>query len=232
MHRMLRWYLGLFLSFAACAAGPTADPAVETLTLVHLRTGPQPPTKAEAPKVFQGHFANMERLAEARQLLVAGPYGTQKSAPDLRGVFVLATADRRTAEQLAGSDPAVQAGVFVLEYHTLRTQAPLRAFLEAELAKTAAQRAAGKTPPPGEGIRGYVLLTAAVGGPVREALAGRPGVLLLAEHDDGGAFAVLEAKDLAAAEALLQPVRSALGEVRLDEWYAAGGLADLPKLGR
>jgi uncharacterized protein YciI len=221
-----------FLAVAAtCHAVPDRAPAPLSCTLVHLRTGPKPPPKEAADSMFQGHFANMQRLANLGHLLVAGPYGRQKSAPDLRGILILDTADRAIAAQWAESDPACQAGVFVPEYYDLQTGARLREFLAAELAAQAALRASGKTPAPGEGGRGYVLLTAADGRAAIRCLDGLAGVLLLGVLEVTQAFAVLDAQDLVAAERLLQPVRPRLGEHRLDEWFASGRLVDLPKLG-
>lgn len=230
---MLRVSLAALLAvlpFAACGAAPAVK-AGEDLTLVYLRTGPAKDlTREQQQEVFAGHFANMGKLARETRLLVAGPFGKQRSAPDLRGVFVLATGDREVARSWAESDPGVKSGVFVLEYHAIRTDAPLRAFLAAELKREDEAKAAGRTESMAETIRGYVLLIAEDGARAAAALAGHPAVLLFAEHDDTGAFAVLDAKDKAAAEAALASVGPQLGAHRLEEWAAAKGLEQLPKL--
>jgi uncharacterized protein YciI len=220
----------LCLALAAChSQPPTVDPA-EPRTLVLLKTGPRTDLDTAArQQVFAGHFANMGRLARQGDLLLAGPYGKQRSDPNLRGVFVLATGDVEVARQLAETDPGVQAGVFVLEYHRLHTNAPLREFLAAELAADDAAKAAGKTPQPGESGRGFVLLTAADGDAAAAALRDEPAVVLFARHDERGAWVVLDAVDLAGAEAIVAAYRDRLGEFRLDEWFASRRLAEFKR---
>ena len=92
--------LPLFGLLAACRSPspPPADqaPAEHGYTLVLLKTGPmsgQLP-KEENDKLFAGHFSNMERMARAGQLVVAGPFGEKRHDPSLRGLFVLDTATR------------------------------------------------------------------------------------------------------------------------------------------
>jgi uncharacterized protein YciI len=211
---------------AACSAAPFPAPAY---TLVQLKTGTRTGLSAdERREVFAGHFANMERLAREGRLLLAGPYGQQRSDPALRGIFVLATADAATARAWAETDPAYLANVFRLEYSPLATNAALRAQLAADLAAQAAIKASGRTPAPGEGGRGYVLLTADDGEAAARALATHPAVLLLGQLDGRRAFVVLDAKNLDAATQLLAPVAPQLGTFTLDEWFATGLLVDLP----
>jgi uncharacterized protein YciI len=218
------------LLLAACHAAPTPRPE-QALTLVYLRTGPTtglaPETQREA---FAGHFANMNRLAREGHLLLAGPFGKQRSSPDLRGVFVLATGDRTLAEQHASSDPCAQAGIFRLEYHSLRTAAPLREFLAAELAAEDAMKAAGKPPAPGEFGRGFALLTCADGAAAARLLADHPAIVLLAQLDDGAAWCVVDAPDGAAAQQALAPQLLQLGAHRFDDWFASKRLAELRTL--
>lgn len=231
--RTARVLSSVFAVFAACAAPPVARPAAELhATLVVLKTGPRtaPLTDAERVAVFGGHFANMERLAKAGWLLVAGPFGKQKSDPQRRGLFVLDTADRGRATGLAESDPGFAAEVFTFEYHDLATRAPLRSFLAAELEARAAAEAAGRPPAPGEGGRLYVTLTASNGEAALAALQRHPAALLLARLDGTQGWAVLDARSLGEAQALLAPLRERLGPCVLDEWFASGRLAELPLL--
>src|SRR6187402_815215 len=81
-------------SSATAAAAPEAT--LPRYTLVWIRTGPKSGTLSEEENraLFAGHFANMERLAKERKLLLAGPFGKQRHASDLRGLFVLDTTDR------------------------------------------------------------------------------------------------------------------------------------------
>lgn len=213
--------------FAACG-GPPA-PAPLACTLVLLKTGAAKPSQEESAKVFAGHFANMQRLAREGHLLVAGPYGKEKSDPALRGLFVLATGDRAQAKAWAETDPGFQAGVFALEYRDFTTGAPLRENLTAELAAEDAAKAAGKEQKPGDRIRPYVVANVSGGVAAQQALAGQPGVLLLAALDGDHTWALLDAKDLPAAQALLQPAQAALGTVMLDSWFSSSGLAELPR---
>lgn len=84
--------------------------------LAVLKTGPNDDsiTGEQRQQVFQGHFANMGRLAEQGKLVLAGPFGENGHA--FRGLFVLAVTSTEEARALAESDPAVEAGVFVVEY--------------------------------------------------------------------------------------------------------------------
>ncbi len=83
--------------------------------LAILKTGPYTPVnKEEQDSLFQGHFANISRLAKAGQLSVAGPF--MKNDKQWRGLYLFNVATIEEAEALAKTDPAVKAGVFVMEY--------------------------------------------------------------------------------------------------------------------
>ncbi|MBX3464941.1 MAG: hypothetical protein KF830_17370 [Planctomycetes bacterium] len=218
--------VGCGLLLAACHAVP-ARHAEQEFTLVYLRTGPTQGLDAEAQKeAFAGHFANMSRLAREGHLLLAGPFGRQRSSPDLRGVFVLATGDRAEAERLAGSDPCVRQGIFRLECHSLRTEARLREFLAAELAAEDAIRATGRTPAPGESGRGFALLTCDDGAAAEAVLRGHQSVVLFARLDGEGAWCVVDAADGAEARERLAPLAAQIGAHRYDDWFASRRLAE------
>ncbi len=223
--------LASFLAACGGAPPPAAAPAPFDCTLVLLKTGPrkEPLTAEQRKEVFGGHFANMQRLAREGSLLLAGPFGKTKSDPALRGLFVLATGDAGRARELAETDPGFAAGVFAFDFHALSTGARLREQLAAELAAEDAAAAAGKTPPLGETIRGYVLLTADDGTKALGALDGHPGVLMAARLDSTKALVVLDAADIAAANALLEPLAERLGKFQLDEWATSKLLVELPK---
>jgi uncharacterized protein YciI len=217
----------------AAAADARAEPAAPGYTLVLIKTGPMSGRLApeENTRAFQGHFENMERLAKAGQLVVAGPYGEHRHDPGLRGIFVLASADRDEARSWAETDPTTRAGVFVLEYHDLATDAPLAAALARDVAWRAQQEAEGRTPSPGEGARPYVLLTAEHGDLARRELgpllSSEGGVLLLATLDGTRALALLDAQDLDGARERFGPQLENLGAHVLDEWFASNELARL-----
>ncbi len=84
--------------------------------LVVLKTGPTRTADGEARKaLFAGHFANMERLAKDGHLVLAGPFTDD---PDgWRGLFLLAVEDLDSARRLAETDPVLQSGEMVAEYH-------------------------------------------------------------------------------------------------------------------
>jgi uncharacterized protein YciI len=222
------WCVLSLLLATGCAS--VSSPPQLDYTLVLIRTGNAPPKldKPARAAMFQGHFANMGKLARAGQLVLAGPYGKQKSAPDLRGIFVLDTADPAQAKAWAESDPGFQQGEFRFEFHRFATSAPLRAQLAADLAREDEIARSGRQPAPGEGGRGYVWLRHADFDTARRVLGALPAVLLLARLDGDAALVLLDAADAAAASALVAPLASALGDHRLDEWFGSGLLTGLP----
>jgi len=223
----------LVVGLTACASVPPLGslPGEHVHTFVAIRTGPRttPLAKAERGAMFQGHFDNMNRLARAGDLVMAGPYGQQKHANDLRGVFVLATDDPVKAKLLAETDPGFQQGEFRFEYTPIGTTADLRAQVAADMAREDAIAASGKKPAPGDGVRAYVWLLPASYDAAMATLAGSPKLLLAARCADGRGMLLLDAVDLAAAKALLAPHEQALGAFELDEWFGSGLLVDLPK---
>ena len=176
-------------------------------------------------EAFAGHFANMGDLREAGDLLVAGPLGEPKARTDHRGVFVLNTADRATAESLASTDPAARAGIFRFEIEPLTTDDALERL---PALHAAALEAAGITdPPPGYHCRSYVL---AAGSPVDAAaeVARRDGVLFagtLGSGDDRRVILCLDAETVEQATAWLGET----GELRwtLMPWFGTEEIARL-----
>ena len=64
--------------------------------------------------MFKGHFANMGRLANDGVLVYAGP---MDGVDGWRGIFIMAVTDIATARQHAETDPVLQSGEMVAEYH-------------------------------------------------------------------------------------------------------------------
>lgn len=94
--------------------------------LVILKTGPA--RMADGPQrsaMFEGHFANMQRLAGEGKLAVAGPF--VDSADGWRGLFILAVPTQEQAQALVATDPVIQSGEMVAEYHRLYSSAALMA---------------------------------------------------------------------------------------------------------
>lgn len=222
MNAPARVLLAASLLLAGCAV-----PLGESYTIVYLRTGDVTPTPDAHGELMTGHFANMKQLSLERHLLVAGPYGGDKHADDLRGVFILDTADRAEARELAQRDPTFAARALRFEYDDLETDAPLRAVLERDLARVAAAEAEGRTVQPGDGIRAYVLLTADEGEHALEVLADHERVVMRARLGGGRALFVLDAATPDEAKDALRSELVRLGSHSLDGWYATGTLAAL-----
>lgn len=93
--------------------------------LVILRTGPtRVPDGPDRKKMFAGHFANMQRLADEKKLVLAGPLdGTEGR----RGIFVFATPDIDEAKKLVATDPVIINGEMVGEFHKFYGSAALMA---------------------------------------------------------------------------------------------------------
>jgi uncharacterized protein YciI len=89
---------------------------MRSYVLVILKTGPNRMPDGEARQaMFAGHFTNIERLAKADKLVLAGPFSAD---PDgWRGLFLLAVSDIDEARALAESDPVIVEGEMVAEYH-------------------------------------------------------------------------------------------------------------------
>lgn len=83
--------------------------------LVILKTGPNKVPEGPArTKMFQGHFANIQRLASEKQLVLAGP---SDGTDGWRGIFVFATPDIDQAKRYVATDPVIVNGELVAEYH-------------------------------------------------------------------------------------------------------------------
>lgn len=132
----------MFLAQPASAQNETAAPApqydaalakslggdengMRSYVLVILKTGPKKMAAGpERTKMFQGHFANMERLAGEKKLVVAGPLDGVEGR---RGIFVFATPDIEQAKSYVATDPVIISGEMVAEYHKLYGSAGLMA---------------------------------------------------------------------------------------------------------
>lgn len=91
------------------------DYGMRSYVLVILKTGPNKvPEGPERTEMFKGHFANMQRLAKAGKLAVAGPFdGTD----GWRGLFIFAVADIDEAKTLVATDPVIKSGEMIAEFH-------------------------------------------------------------------------------------------------------------------
>ena len=87
-----------------------------TAYLGFLKRGPKwTPEKTPATAELQkAHIANINRLAEMKKLVVAGPFGDNGQ---LRGIFVFKVASLEEARSLTETDPAVKAGRLAIDLH-------------------------------------------------------------------------------------------------------------------
>lgn len=79
-----------------------------------LKTGPANITdKAKKDSLFAGHMSNIGRMADEGKLAIAGPF--MKNDRQYRGIYIFNVSTIEEAEKLTQSDPAIKAGVFVVE---------------------------------------------------------------------------------------------------------------------
>jgi uncharacterized protein YciI len=91
--------------------------------MVILKTGPTPKPKGPArDEMFKGHFANIQRLADAGKLVLAGPFD---GVDGWRGMFIFAVKDIDEARRLTATDPVIASGEMVAEYHQFYGSAAL-----------------------------------------------------------------------------------------------------------
>ena len=95
--------------------------------LVILKTSATPvPKGPERDAMFRGHFANMKKLSDAGKLAFAGPFGDKNAGEgSWRGMFVFAVPTIEEAKVLTATDPVLQQGEMVAEYHELYGSASL-----------------------------------------------------------------------------------------------------------
>jgi uncharacterized protein YciI len=73
-----------------------------------------PEETPETRKLQEEHMANIQRMAAAGKLVIAGPFTDNG---DLRGLYLFRVATPEEAKALVESDPAVQAGRLRFELH-------------------------------------------------------------------------------------------------------------------
>jgi uncharacterized protein YciI len=103
---------------AALAKKVGADKiGMKQYVLAVLKTGPNDATikGKERDEIFKGHFANIQRMAKAGQLVVAGPFGD--GTGDWRGLYIFNVTTIDEAKKLTETDPTIRSGVLIGEYH-------------------------------------------------------------------------------------------------------------------
>jgi len=135
------WSVATMASEAPTASAPAPTPVFDAelakrhgadergmrrYVLVVLKTGPTRVPEGEARQaMFAGHFANMERLAKAGKLALAGPF--VQSEAGWRGLFIYAVETVEEAQALTATDPVIVNGEMVAEYHPWYGSAALMA---------------------------------------------------------------------------------------------------------
>jgi uncharacterized protein YciI len=224
-------FLAIAVAVISGCASSSAPAGQADFVLVYLKTGPSNggASTEERKATFDGHMANMRRMADEGKLIVAGPFAKPRDA-EWRGIFVMDTPKVETAKEWSESDPGVRAGVFVLEFRPMRASAGLRKTIEfekelrAEMAKKPAAQTSGMPP----NVRGYVMATAGDAGKVWEGIAAAglgAKVVWCGRFTDaaGGGVFVLDAKDVKDVSGAL-----ASAGVGLDGWWSTKSLERLP----
>ena len=97
--------------------GKPAKPLKLTQTFLAFLTRGEKWTPEKTPateEIQKGHMANINKLAEMKKLVAAGPFGDNGR---LRGIFVFRVGSLEEAKALTATDPAVQAGRLAMDIH-------------------------------------------------------------------------------------------------------------------
>jgi len=88
------------------------DYGMKSYIFVILKSGQNKSTdKSFVDSCFAGHLKNIGRLAESKQLIVAGPF--KKNDSDFRGLFILNVSTVEEANKLLETDPAIKADLLL-----------------------------------------------------------------------------------------------------------------------
>ncbi|QDV07705.1 YCII-related domain protein [Planctomycetes bacterium Poly30] len=226
------------LLVAGCASAsrtPSGGYAAADFSLVLLRTGSAPEGSTEA--LTQGQFDFMNELAEQGKLLIAGPFGPDKDAEDLIGIFLLDEPDVENARELGGGDPLTQAGVLRQEVLPLTTLDVIRVLPSMETARQRRREAEGADMEKPD-IRAYTILTAPDGPRAARSIFQHPAigstVVLMARMRaprEDELFAILDVPTAAELRARLEVANEDGIEVHISEWYGSPVIAELAQRG-
>lgn len=203
---------------------------------ITLKTGPKSAsqTPEQSQRIFQGHMANMHRLADLGKLVIAGPFNKPHDK-SWRGVFVMDVPTVELARELVATDPGVMAEVFTPEFVPMHASPALRQTLELERIQNAALAASTVKPDPSlppPNIRGYVMVTASDAAKAKKAIAASPynsKVVWCGTFDaprSGGSVIILDADKAAEVEAALSKLDP--GPCSIDGWWSTTSLVKLP----
>jgi len=114
---MLAIAFPLILIFvSASMAQPKEENKLVQFHMAILKKGPQWDATKEADRmpILKQHLANVIELLNSGKAVIAGPLGSET---DLAGIFVLRAATAEEAKAMVDADPAVKAGLMVVEMH-------------------------------------------------------------------------------------------------------------------
>lgn len=216
----------MFLAGCNASAQKRAD---ADFVFVYLKSGPKSGQgdKDTRQKMFAGHMANIQRLADEKKLVIAGPFA-KPTDKTWRGILVMDVAEIEKAKELAASDPGVQAGEFVADAYAMRASQRLRRTLEleAELKREAKDEPAAPGQPP-KNIRAYVMVTCEDFDRANAAVSRSPmrdGVVWSGEFKSTqGGVIVLDATDAEQVRASLKEA----GTCAIDGWWSTVSLMRL-----
>ena len=115
----------LLMPFVACLGAWSAVAAQDTaesppkmaqyfVGLIYRGSTRSPEVTSEVRELQAAHRANIRRLVESGEMVMAGPFGDDG---DLRGLFFYKVETLEAAQALVDSDPAVKAGRLRVELH-------------------------------------------------------------------------------------------------------------------
>ncbi len=88
---------------------------MKTYVMAFLKSGPVKITDSLARAKLQNeHLKNIIRLADEGKLVLAGPFLDNQ---EIRGIFIFNVSTVEEAKKLTETDPAIKAGVLVMELH-------------------------------------------------------------------------------------------------------------------
>ena len=91
------------------------DYGMSKYVIAFLKAGPNRSQDSTTLAELQAaHLANMRRMSQAGQLVLAGPF---LEDGDIRGIFIFAVETVEEARELTDSDPMIQAGRLIMEMH-------------------------------------------------------------------------------------------------------------------
>jgi uncharacterized protein YciI len=91
------------------------DYGMKKYVMAFLKTGPvEIKDSVQRREMLMAHLKNIQRLANAGKLIVAGPFMDDQK---IEGIFIFNVESVDEARELTASDPAVKAGALEMELH-------------------------------------------------------------------------------------------------------------------